>query len=202
MRFITFLLTILLTHTAQSFADVHRPSYGYENLANRLCTLYDRSRDLTIHSKMAVMNFIHEKEGISNPATSDAIKFLNTHKHEMTCDDKHYLNFAFERCKYNQIIYDLCYDALYDEKAKLDFNAITIVKNPETKQEEPMTVLDYIDNVALRSIGISGDPTSKLEIKEIRALLIEEFGAKHFSDLSPEEIAEWQRQTKHMSGQK
>ncbi|WP_197479613.1 hypothetical protein, partial [Oleiphilus sp. HI0132] len=124
---------------------------------------------------------------------SDVINLLNKNKNSMICvDGKHFINFAIEKGYYNEIIDELFYNELYTESDHLDFNAITMTLNPSTGLEEPMTVLDYIDKVALKDPAISGGPTATREIKEIRELLIEEFGAKPFSELSEAEIAEWE----------
>ncbi len=192
--FLTLILSLLIALSAPHNAlaeEAKEPDYSI--LANRLCTTYNRSRALVSDSKSIIKDFVSKHENVANPTIEDMVYYLNLHKHEMICDNINYLSYAFERRAYNLIILDLFANQLYSDDILLDFNSITMTKNPETNQEEPMTVLDYIDKVALKTYTIAGDNTTKREIKEIRRMLIEDFGAKHFSELGEAEINEWYR---------
>ncbi|KZZ45329.1 hypothetical protein A3758_16730 [Oleiphilus sp. HI0118] len=193
MRFLLALIVLFLSVQTQVASSKTFSEVTYETLAVRLCSLYLSSspNNLVEASKRATTYFIKQNEKRdAEPTIEDAIRLLNQHKHEMTCDGgKHYLNFAIERGYYNEIIDDLFFNELYTEDVKLDFNAITMTLNPTTGLEEPMTVLDYIDKVALYK-ALSN--TRKRELNEIRELILEEFNAKLFSELSPEELAEWE----------
>lgn len=165
-----------------------KPKPDYKKLAAGICYFYNSSETLVRSVKHLIMKFMKEEVGIKNPTPADALKYLNLHKNELTCQGKHIINYAFERGKYNEIIDDLFNDddGIYTEDVHLDFNAITNTKNPETGLVEPMTVLDYIDKVALKVDSISGsDPnsSSKREINELRELLVEDFGALSFTEL-------------------
>ena len=157
----------------------------YGSLAITICAFYDSARYLVKSVKHLIMTFMKEKVGIKNPTPADALKFLNLHKNELTCEGKHIINYAFERGKYNEIIDDLFNDedGIYTDEIHLDFNAITNTKNPETGIVEPMTVLDYIDKVALRARLMAGATNSHREITELRELLVEDFGAVSFTEL-------------------
>ena len=140
--------------------------------------------------KMEIKNFIEDALGINNPSKEAIISTLNKHKHDLTCEGKHFMSQAIKRGLYNQIFYDLFFNdqvGLHSEEHKLDFNAVTKTYNPVTEQYEYMTVLDYIEQVALNS---RQTPGSTRELKEMREAIIHVFGAKRYSELSPEEQAE------------
>ncbi len=163
-----------------------KPDYGL--LASRICSFYSSASSLVKSVKHLIMTFMKNEVLIENPTPADALKFLNLHKNELTCQGKHIINYAFERGKYNEIVDDLFNDddGIYTEEVHLDFNAITKTKNLLTGVVEPMTVLDYIDNVALVDIAISGhgpDSPARREITELRELLVEDFGAVSFTEL-------------------
>ncbi len=188
--FLSLLIALSAPHTVLA-EEAKEPDYSV--LANSLCSLYDGSRVLVEASKDTIYKFISKHENVANPTIEDMIYHLNLHKHEMTCSGTNYLSYAFERRAYNFIILDLFANQLYSDDILLDFNSITMTKNPETNREEPMTVLDYIDKVALKTYTIAGDNTTQREIKEIRQMLVEYYGAKHFSELGEVELNEWYR---------
>jgi hypothetical protein len=191
---ISSLLYLPLQTQANDNAESKSVEADYELLATRICALYSRSRNLTASIEKSIYNFIKEEEKITNPTPVDVLRLLNQHKHELTCNGKHIVNRAFERGKYNEIVDELFAGELYTEEVKFDFNAISYAKNVDTGKVEPMTVLDYIETVALKTYSISGSKTSsgRSEITGLKELLIEEFGAKRFSDLSKEDVAEWE----------
>ncbi len=162
-----------------------KPKPDYELLSARICAAYNTSGPLVKSVKLLIMTFMKDEVLIENPTPADALKFLNLHKNELTCQGKHIINYAFERGKYNEIVDDLFNDddGIYTEDVHLDFNAITNTKNPETGLVEPMTVLDYIDKVALRARLMTGATSSHREITELRELLVEDFGAVSFTEL-------------------
>ncbi len=187
--FLTLILSLLIAlSTPHKALAEEAKEPDYRELAKSLCALYDASRTLVDSSKLSIMKFISKHENVANPTIEDMIYHLNLHKHEMICYNINYLSYAFERGAYNQIILDLFANQLYSDDILLDFNSITMTKNPETNREEPMTVLDYIDKVALKTSSIAGDNTTKREIKEIRRMLIEDFGAKPFSELGDQAL--------------
>ena len=170
---------------------------NYSSLGETICTLYSRSRNLTVSVRKTIYKFIIKHEGISNPSPADVIRLLNQHKNELTCGGEHIVNYAFKHGKYNEIVDELFAGDLYTEDVKFDFNAITYAKNVDTGKVEPMTVLDFIEKVALKKRSISGAPSDKREITELKELLIEVFGAKRFADLAVEERQAFLRQPKH-----
>lgn len=169
-------------------------SPDYKHLGATICILYSSSRNLTKSVKDTIYKFVKEEEGIADPSPADVLRLLNQHKNELTCDGKHIVNRAFERGKYNEIVDELFAGELYTEDVKFDFNAITYTKNPETGEVEPMTVLDYIEKVALKKPVLAD--SSKSEITGLKELLIEEFGAKRFSDLPIEERQAFEKERK------
>lgn len=193
MRYLVslFVLIALAWSLHTKAGDNQEKTYG--DLASRLCKLYSISGGIVEDSKDAIFIFIKSvEEGYPTPSNKEVIKLLNANKHSMICENgKNFINFAIEKGYYNEIIVALFGEELYTDEVLLDFNAITVVYNPETKTKEPMTVLDYIGKVALKDPAISGSEGSKREIKEIRELLIEEFGAKPFSELSAAQLSEW-----------
>jgi hypothetical protein len=189
-----FLISSLLYLPLQTQANeaTENMSTGpeYTQLGATICALYSRSRNLTVSVEIAIYNFIKEEEGVSDPSPIDVLRLLNQHKHELTCNGKHIVNRAFERGKYNEIVDELFAGELYTEEVKFDFNAITYAKNVETGKDEAMTVLDYIEKVALIEFAVSN--SRKSEITDLKRMLINQFGAKRFSDLSTEDVAEWE----------
>lgn len=169
----------------------------YGDLASRLCTLYSISGDIVSDSKDTIVNFIKTKEpDYPSPSTADIIRLLNKNKNYMICENgKNFINFAIEKGYYNEIVVALFGEELFSDDVLLDFNAITMTYNPTTKLEEPMTVLDYIEKVALLDPAISGDDTTAREITEIKDLIIEDFGAKNYSALTLAERAGFDRLT-------
>lgn len=172
----------------------NEPDYGL--LGSRICFLYVSARNLTGMVKKAIYDFIKEEENIANPSPADILRLLNKHKNDLTCAGKNAISTSFEHGKYNEILLDLFTGDLYTEDVKFDFNAITYTKNPTTGVVEPMTILDYIEKVALKERSMSGSSESKAEINGIKDLLIEEFSAKRFNELTPDAVAEWQAQLK------
>ena len=167
----------------------------YRILGSRICGLYVISRNLTGSVKTAIYDFIKEKEKIANPSPADVLRLLNKHKNELTCAGKNAIAKSFEYGKYNEILLDLFTGELFTEEVRFDFNAITYTKNPTTGIVEPMTVLDFIEKVALKERSMSGADSSKREINGIKDLLIEEFSAKRFEDLPLEERQGFERTT-------
>jgi hypothetical protein len=188
------LLSLLVSLPTQAQASDQDTGPAYTLLGARVCSLYSRSRNLTVSVNRTIVKFIKEEEGVSDPSPIDVLRLLNKHKHELTCGGEHIVNHAFARGKYNEIVDELFAGELYTEEVKFDFNAISYAKNVDTGKVEPMTVLDYIETVALKTYSISGSKTSsgRSEITGLKELLIEEFGAKRFSDLSKEDVAEWE----------
>lgn len=157
----------------------------YTLLGARICALYSSARNLTGMVKKAIKIFIQDEEGLSDPTPADILRLLNTHKNELTCNGIHIVNRAFERGKYNEIVDELFAGDLYTEEVKFDFNAITYTKNPATDVVEPMTVLDFIEKVALKKPVLA--KSSQSEITDLKKMLINHFKAKRFVDLPIEE---------------
>tara|TARA_R110001592_G_scaffold7032_3_gene39523 strand:- start:67668 stop:68297 length:630 start_codon:yes stop_codon:yes gene_type:complete len=189
---ISSLLYLPLQAKASEVADTVGAKPKYTLLGARVCSMYSSSRNLLGSTKKVIYDFIEDVEGVSNPTPADVIRLLNQHKHELTCSGLHIVNHAFARGKYNEIVDELFAGELYTEEVKFDFNAISYAKNVDTGKVEPMTVLDYIETVALKTRSISGSPSDQSEITGLKELLIEEFGAKRFRDLSKEDVAEWE----------
>lgn len=137
--------------------------------------------------KMEIKNFIEDALGIKNPSKEAMISTLNKHKHDLTCVGKHFMSEAIDRGLYNEIFYFLFFDEsdLYSEEHKLDFNAVTKTYNPVTEQYEYMTVLDYIEQVALNS---RQTPGSTRELKEMREAIIDLFDAKRYTELTAPDL--------------
>jgi hypothetical protein len=192
VRFFLISSLLYLPLQAQANDNAESMSVGkdYGTLGSLICAHYSRSRNLLASVKRTIFNFIENVEGVSNPSPTDALRFLNQHKHELTCSGLHIVNHAFARGKYNEIVDKLFAGELYTEEVKFDFNAISYAKNVETGKVEPMTVLDYIETVALIEFAVSN--SRKSEITDLKEMLIELFGAKRFRDLSTEDVAEWE----------
>jgi len=177
-----------MTSVAETSSSM-KPDADFRSLGSRICFAYLSKGDKAHMVKMEIKNFIEDALGINNPSKEAIISTLNKHKHDLTCVGKHFMSEAIDRGLYNEIFYFLFFDEsdLYSEEHKLDFNAVTKTYNPVTEQYEYMTVLDYIEQVALNS---RQTPGSTRELKEMREDIIDLFGAKRYSELSPEEQAE------------
>ena len=151
--------------------------------------MYLKPGDKAAKVKHTIVDFLEDNLNIKDPSKKEIISVLNKHKNELTCDDKHFMSYAIKRGLYNEIFYFLFFDEndLYSEEYKLDFNAITKTYNPKTKEYELMTVLDYIEKVALVEKEAK---STRRELNEMKEDIIDLFGAKRYEELSKKEKAE------------
>lgn len=173
----------------RSIANALSPEVDFGILAERICYMYLKPGDKAAKVKHTIVDFLEDNLNIKDPSKKEIISVLNKHKNELTCDDKHFMSYAIKRGLYNEIFYFLFFDEndLYSEEYKLDFNAITKTYNPKTKEYELMTVLDYIEKVALVEKEAK---STRRELNEMKEDIIDLFGAKRYEELSKKEKAE------------
>ena len=161
----------------------------FSSLGRDICYAYLTTGDKVLNVKAAINRFFKNELGIERPSKEVIISTLNKHKHDLTCEGKHFMSQAIKRGLYNEIFYFLFFDEndLYSEEYKLDFNAITKTYNPKTKEYELMTVLDYIEKVALVEKEAK---STRRELNEMKEDIIDLFGAKRYEELSKKEKAE------------
>jgi len=129
----------------------------YKALGRSLCNKYNTENGIIVQMKETIKTTIERVEGNTNPNPTDKeiITFLNAHKNKLTCWGKHYLAKAFDEGVYMTVYKKLFKKELYKKgEYQIDYNSITLTYNPETGQEEFMTILDYIEKVALKSFTI------------------------------------------------
>lgn len=157
----------------------------YSDLGMNLCGSYNVDGDIMKQMKATIVSTMGRVEGNKNPSKREIVEFLNKHKNKLTCWGRHYLMKAFDERVFMTVYKKLFKEDLYSkDEFKIDYNAVMKIYNPETKQMEPMTVLDYIEKVALKLDHIVVSPDSVRNVAEIRRLIIRKFGAKHFSELT------------------
>ncbi len=170
----------------------------YSELGKGLCLAYTASAKSSIVEEMR--NTIVDTMGKvdppnPNPTDREIIEFLNKHSEKLTCWGKHYLAVAFDDGVYMEVYTEFFKVDSDDADAyKVNFDAVTMTynpSNPDPKNLEPMTILDYIQKVALRDIAISGSTTGTQNVKYIRSMIRgPKHAAKFFAELpEPEKRA-------------
>ena len=157
----------------------------YTTLGGSLCTSYNLDTDTAEQMKATIrVTMAAQVNGNSNPSKCEMVEFLNTHKDKLTCWGKHYLAKAFDEGVYMSVYTDLFKKDLYSKnECQIDYNSITMTYNPATKTKEPMTILDYIENVVLHDRAILISTTATRNVRYIKNMIIKKFGAKNFREL-------------------
>ena len=156
----------------------------YESLGMSLCSKYNADADIIIEMKHTIRKTMGRVEGNANPTDKEIITFLNTHKNKLTCWGKHYLMQAFDEGVYITVYKDLFKKDLYKKgEYQIDYNSITLTYNPETGQEEFMTILDYIEKVTLKDRFIYNSPDSVRNVRYIENMIRKRFGARYYYEL-------------------
>ena len=189
------LVTIIFSFSSLLQAETKPGSVpNFVLLGERICSMY-LAGNITASVERVIKSFMIEEMGIENPPTERIVNVLNRHNADITCDNgKHFTHYAFELGKYNEIVGKLLITRFrVSEDIHYDFNSPIMTYNPETKQEEPMTMVDYIDKVALKTFNISGGENSSgtKHINRIRKMITKRFGAVRFEDLPEEAQAKY-----------
>ena len=181
------LILLCLPFTSNAASELNaRGQSEYAALGQSLCLNYSTDSDIIEQIKLTVidtMRTVQDKPDY-RPTDKEIITFLNTHKHKLACEGKHYLAKAFDEGVYMTVYKKLFKKDLYKKgEYQIDYNSITLTYNPVTGQEEPMTILDYIENVALKSYTIKDSPDSVRNVLYIRSMIRKRFGALNYIDL-------------------
>ena len=123
------------------------------------------------------------------PTNADIIRMFNANKNKMKCRGLHFVTYLMRQNLGGVVFDDFINDAIFDENEQVffDFNVVTDIYNPVTKTPEPMTVLDFIEKVAFHTRSIVGSEISRAHYEMIREIIIVDYGAKRFSELSEAE---------------
>lgn len=210
----SFLFALALTlslsfHVAADEEKVAKPNF--DGLGNRICNVYNNA-EIVNATKNAIYRYAKKFYGepftryldkTSSPEKTEELRkvvsMMNQNAGEIKCGGKHFIHRAFEKGKYHEVVGMLLFNVLADRKKGIhyDFNAITMTDDPTTDEVKlvPMTVLDYIDKVALNTPSISKGRTATIRINAIREAMIKHFGALSYSD--PNHPAQLEKRTMH-----
>lgn len=198
---ITAILSLIFTQSpvyaesgGATSADI--PNYYYERLAGGLCsrvfsgTIDNQSVKAGLKSKL--YRFMKKYNISNNPTPGQAIQMMNAHKHEMKCNHKNFVIYLMD-AGFGELIFEFLNDDMYDEEHFFDFNSITWLTNKKTGVFEPMTVVDFIEHVALVEPRISGTRNMQRIYREIKEAIITEYEGKRFSELPKAEQEYWRK---------
>lgn len=194
-----FGLALTLSLSFQVAADeetVVKPNF--DGLGNVICNEYNSS-ELVNSTKYAILYyaekfynepFIRYTDKTPSPEKTEelrkVVEMMNLNAGEIKCGGKHFIHYAFEKGKYFEVVSLLLFRVLADKDKGIhyDFNAITMTDDPTTDELKlvPMTVLDYIDKVAMNTYSISGSEPDQIRINAIRKTMVKHFGALSYSD--------------------
>ena len=143
-----------------------------------LCLQRDKSYDSRIKEiKNEITDIMSVYTPIKKPSNKDMVNFLNEHRDKMTCgEDGQYMFHALKNTCPRFLFDELIVNALYDDDALIDINAVQ--KSETTGRYQ--TVLDYMDETLARN-DIGDD--FRIQVKGLRDMFAEEFGAKKYDDL-------------------
>jgi hypothetical protein len=166
----------------------------FADLGDSLCNSYSSQSSIINELKQTVQSKMREviKDPKFKPTDAEMVAFLNKHKNKLTCGDKaekrHYLAKAFNERVHMIVFKDLFETDLYKkDEYKIDYNSVTVMYNPSNKEMEPMTILDYIQKVAIKIDHIADSPDDLQNVKNIRGLVSRNFGGKFFTELPQSE---------------
>jgi hypothetical protein len=169
----------------------------FELLGKNLCGSYNTDphvntikAEIKIIIKDAMRKVLKDPE--LKPTKAEMVAFLNKHKNKLTCGKgkalTHYMAKAFNERVFMTVFKDLFETDLYKkDEYKIDYNSVTVMYNPSTKEMEPMTILDYIQKVALKLDHIKISPHATQNVKNIRGLIIRKFDGKFYDELTDAE---------------
>lgn len=159
----------------------------YEALGVSLCNTYSTNGDIVKEMKNTIRDTMGKVEVPPNPNPTDReiFEFLNKHTDKLTCWGKHYLAVAFDKGVYMTVYKEfLKVDSDDPDAYKVNFNSVTMTLNPHTGEEEPMTILDYIQKVALKDSSISNSTTATKNVKYIRKMIRRpKYDAKFYKEI-------------------
>lgn len=194
-----FALALTLSLSFQVAADeetVVKPNF--DGLGNRICNRYNNEK-LVGYAESVVFShaekfynepFVRYKDKTPSPEQTEelrkVVEMMNQNAGEIKCGGKHFIHYAFEMGKYQEVVSKLLFRVLADKDKGIhyDFNAVTMTDDPTTDELKlvPMTVLDYIDKVAMNTSSISGSETATIRINAIRKTMVKHFGALSYHD--------------------
>jgi hypothetical protein len=183
--------TLSNAHAADAQSTTQQAEPDYENLAASICSRAHRGLNRGERLKSLVVNFMTRNNLSHNnpPTNADIIRMFNANKNKMKCRGLHFVTYLMGEDLGGVVFDEFINDAIFDENEQVffDFNVVTGVYNPTTKKPEPMTVLDFVEKVALPERSRDGFEISRADYEGTREALIEAYGAKRFSELSEAE---------------
>ena len=159
----------------------HRKLTPEQNLSNLICMKYATSTNL--HADVANVISKHiKRHGIGSGDEKSIVNFMNNNKDLLNCQDldnegvrRNIIKMAVHRDKVRPMIYKFLFKISKTSGTQVDFNAVDYV---DGKFETP---LDYLDN----RIANTNSKTYLKELKQLRNIMANTFGAKNFNSLSP-----------------
>lgn len=171
---------------------------NYERLASGLCSrLLSGTIDgqsVKAGLKANIYYFMKDNNISNNPTPGQAIQMLNKHKNKMKCSGKNFVIYAMD-AGFGELMFEFLNDDMYDEEHFFDFNSVTYLTNKKTGAFEPMTVVDFIENVALLEPRISGTKNMQRIYREIKDAIVTEYEGKRFKELPASERAAYMELT-------
>tara|TARA_R110001592_G_scaffold7032_3_gene39522 strand:- start:66847 stop:67425 length:579 start_codon:yes stop_codon:yes gene_type:complete len=171
------------------------------DLGANVCGSYTVDTGTTIIKQMrdTIAIAMGKVDGNQNPTREEMFAFLNKHTNKLTCWGKHYLAVAFDKGVYMTVYKEfLKVDSDDDDAYPVNFNSITMTYNPsndDPDNKEPMTILDYIQNVALKDRSIIMSPDAVKNVKYIRKMIRRpKYGALFYRELPEAERVEFEKQ--------
>ena len=162
-------LLALAKTTEVANKGVHRDHF--QALGENLCGSYNTQGDIVQDMKSTIKTTMGKvkKDPDFQPTDRELFEFLNTHTNKLTCWGKHYLAVAFDKGVYNTVYKDfLKIDSDEPGAFKINFNSVTMMRNPKTGHKEPMTILDYVHHVMLEDPAVLKDRGATEDMKYIR----------------------------------
>ena len=183
---ILFGLALTLSLSFQVAADeetVVKPNF--DALGNNICNEYNDD-NIPVATRVAVYDHAKKFYKKKNNDLENIVNMMNQNAGEIKCEGKHFIHYAFEKGKYQEVVSKLLFRVLADKDKGIhyDFNAVTMTDDPTTEEYKfvPMTVLDYIDKVAMNTPSISKSEGSQVRINAIRRTMVKHFGALSYHD--------------------
>ena len=174
------------------------PDPSAEHISRAICYYYVKSSGDPVGDMLKAakkhMRFFTEFKYANN---EQMMQYFNEHKDEMTCgeEEKLYTKVAFDEGAHLVLFHEFIFKRLKPKKKNpllADMNAVDFSNNGK-----PETLLNYINNI--KSVADHEGSAAKFSsetLNDIRAILIETFGAKTFAQLPADVQAKYLKQSK------
>lgn len=146
-------------------------------LAFRICSNWSQVADVAGTTHNLITTYIKDNH-LGGTTDLDVLNFLNTNKDYLQCEKStNFFKVAIFENKYQSLFYKYIAKKFRKTNPKFDFNVVDIVN------EQPETILDYIDSLLRGEKATILTPKYVKDVKKLRRLLVKMFEAKNFEDL-------------------